>query len=311
MKNNIKILSLLLCLVLFLSGCGVWFTNDITGQNGLFIGVTDTRVDTLADIPEFSDEPYVIINDNKPNFAESDLVTDSYEYYSPLDSLGRCGYVMACVGTETMPTQERGEIGMIKPTGWHTVKYDNVDGKYLYNRCHLIGYQLTGENANKKNLITGTRYLNMDGMLPFENLIAEYIEETKNHVIYRVTPIFEGDNLLATGVQMEGYSVEDDGAEICFNVFAYNAQPDITIDYATGESYQNGDISTDTTGNATVSESESSVTTYVINKNTKKFHLPSCSSVTDMKSQNKKESTQTREQLEESGYSPCRSCIGD
>ncbi len=311
MKNNIKILSLLLCLVLFLSGCGVWFTNDIGGQNGLFIGVTDTRVDTLADIPEFSDEPYVIINDNKPNFTESDLVTDSYEYYSPLDSLGRCGYVMACVGTETMPTQERGEIGMIKPTGWHTVKYDNVDGKYLYNRCHLIGYQLTGENANKKNLITGTRYLNMDGMLPFENLIAEYIEETKNHVIYRVTPIFEGDNLLATGVQMEGYSVEDDGAEICFNVFAYNAQPDITIDYATGESYQNGDISTDTTGNATVSENESSVTTYVINKNTKKFHLPSCSSVTDMKSQNKKESTQTREQLEESGYSPCKSCIDD
>lgn len=311
MKNNIKILSLLLCLVLFLSGCGVWFTNDITGQNGLFIGVTDTRVDTLADVPEFSDEPYVIINDNKPNFAESDLVTDSYEYYSPLDSLGRCGYVMACVGTDIMPTEERGAIGMVKPTGWQTVKYDNVDGKYLYNRCHLIGYQLTGENANTKNLITGTRYLNVEGMLPFENLIAEYVEETDNHVLYRVTPIFEGDNLLATGVQMEGYSVEDDGAEICFNVFAYNAQPDITIDYATGESYQNGDISTDTTGNATVSESESSVTTYVINKNTKKFHLPSCSSVTDMKSQNKKESTQTREQLEESGYSPCSSCIGD
>lgn len=304
MKKFSKISSLLLSIVLFLSGCGVWFTNDIGGQNGLFIGVTDTRVDALDDVPKFSDEPYVIINDNKPDFEDGDLITESYEYYSPLDSLGRCGYVMACVGTETMPTQERGEIGMIKPTGWHTVKYDNVDGKYLYNRCHLIGYQLTGENANKKNLITGTRYLNMDGMLPFENLIAEYIEETKNHVIYRVTPIFEGDNLLATGVQMEGYSVEDDGAEICFNVFAYNAQPDITIDYATGESSLNDNVIKDT-------PKEETAVTYIINRNTKKFHLPTCSSAVDMKPQNKKESDKTREELEKLGYSPCKSCIDD
>lgn len=303
MKNNIKILSLLLTLAIFLSGCGVWFTNDIGGQNALFIGVTDTRVDALADVPEFSDEPYVIINDNKPDFSDSDLVTESYEYYSSLDSLGRCGVVMACIGTDIMPTKERGEIGMVKPTGWHTVKYDNVDGKYLYNRCHLIGYQLTGENANTKNLITGTRYLNIEGMLPFEDLIAEYVKETENHVIYRVTPIFEGDNLLASGVQMEGYSVEDDGEGICFNVYAYNAQPGITIDYATGESALNDNVQIET------SSAEETVTTYIINKNSKKFHLPDCPSVADIKPQNKKESDKTREELEKLGYSPCKSCI--
>lgn len=302
LKNKLKILSLLLTLVIFLSGCGVWFTNDISGQNGLFIGVTDTRVDTLKDIPEFSDEPYVILNDNKPEFTDDMLSDKAYEFYSELDSLGRCGYVMACVGVEIMPTEERGEIGMVKPTGWHTVKYDNVDGKYLYNRCHLIGYQLTGENANKKNLITGTRYLNIDGMLPFENLIADYVTETENHVLYRVTPIFEGDNLLATGVQMEGYSVEDNGAEICFNVFAYNAQPGITIDYATGESCLGDNIIIDT-------PIEETGVTYIINKNSKKFHKPDCSSVADIKPQNKKESDKTWEELEKLGYSPCKSCI--
>lgn len=303
MKNKLKILSILLCFVIFFSGCGVWFTNDIGGQNGLFIGITDTRVDTLADIPEFSDEPYVILNDNKPYFTDDMMSDKAYEFYSELDDLGRCGYVMACVGTEIMPTEERGEIGMVKPTGWHTVKYDNVDGKYLYNRCHLIGYQLSGENANRKNLITGTRYLNIDGMLPFENLIAEYVEETNNHVLYRVTPIFDGDNLLATGVQMEGYSVEDNGEEICFNVFAYNAQPGITINYATGESSLNDNIIDD-------SPKEETVTTYIINKNTKKFHLPTCSSAIDMEPQNKKESDKTKEELEKLGYSPCKSCIG-
>lgn len=302
MKNNIKILSILLTLVVLLSGCGVWFTNDIDGQNSLIIGTTDTWVDTLKDIPEFSDEPYVILNDNKPQFSDDMLSDKAYEFYSELDEFGRCGYTIACVGTEIMPTEERGEIGMIKPTGWHTVKYDNVDGKYLYNRCHLIGYQLTGENANKRNLITGTRYLNMDGMLPFENLIADYVEETGNHVIYRVTPIFEGDNLLATGVQMEGYSVEDDGAEICFNIFAYNAQPDIEINYATGESRLAGE--------STEEPNEEKVTTYIINKNSKKFHKPNCSSVSDMKPQNKKESTKTAKELEDDGYSPCKSCIG-
>ncbi len=296
-----KILSLLLILVVFLSGCNVWFTNDVGGQNALFIGITDTRVDTLDDIPEFSDEPYVVLNDNQPNFTEDMLSDKAYEFYSELDPLGRCGYVIACVGTEIMPTEERGEIGMIKPTGWHTVKYENVDGKYLYNRCHLIGFQLTGENANEKNLITGTRYLNIEGMLPFENLIADYVKETGNHVLYRVTPIFNGDNLLASGVQMEGYSVEDNGDEICFNVFAYNAQPEIEINYATGESRLINPKETQ--------QQDKTALTYVINKNSKKFHIESCSSVKDMKPQNKKTTDKTREELEKLGYSPCKACI--
>lgn len=199
--------------------------------------------DTLKDIPAFSGAAYVIINDNEPQFAPEDLTREAYEYYSPLDPLGRCGYAMACVGIETMPTQERGSIGQVKPSGWQTVKYDFIDGKYLYNRCHLIGYQLTGENANEQNLITGTRFLNVSGMLPFENMIADYIKETGNHVIYRVTPVFYGDELVARGVQIEAYSVEDDAEGICFNVYAYNNQPGVTIDYLTGES------SLDTTAN--------------------------------------------------------------
>lgn len=185
-------------------------------------------------VEEYADKPYVEMNGNKPEFDE--LTTKCFEEYSKLDSLGRCGVAYACVGLEIMPTEERGAIGQVKPTGWHTIKYDIVDGKYFYNRCHLIGYQLTGENANTKNLITGTRYLNVEGMLPFKNMVAEYVEETWNHVMYRVTPHFEGTNLLASGVQMEAYSVEDDGEGVCFNVYVYNAQPGITIDYKNGDS---------------------------------------------------------------------------
>lgn len=191
---------------------------------------------SIGDIPEYSGEPYVILNDNEPDFQEEDMTEESFESYSELDTLGRCGVAYANIGQDLMPTEERGPIGHIKPSGWHTVKYDVVDGKYLYNRCHLIGYQLTAENSNKQNLITGTRYLNVEGMLPFENMVADYIEETDNHVLYRVTPVFEGNDLLAKGVEMEGWSVEDDGEGICFCVFVYNVQPGITIDYATGES---------------------------------------------------------------------------
>ncbi len=190
----------------------------------------------LGSIPEYSGNAYVTINNNVPFFSDSDLTTESFESYSMLDSLGRCGVAYANVGQDTMPTAKRGKIGSIKPTGWHTVKYDNVDGKYLYNRCHLIGYQLTAENANKKNLITGTRYLNIEGMLPFENMVADYVKETNHHVLYRVTPLFKGSNLVASGVLMEAKSVEDNGAGISFNVFCYNVQPGITIDYATGNS---------------------------------------------------------------------------
>ena len=188
-------------------------------------------------LPEFDGStPYVVINENQPGFSEDDLSTKSYEVYGEIDYLGRCTTAIACVGKDIMPTEERGSIGQVNPTGWHTVKYDIVDGRYLYNRCHLIGYQLTGENANKKNLITGTRYMNVDGMLPFENMVADYVRETDNHVLYRVTPVFLDDNLLASGVQIEAYSVEDNGEGICFNVYVYNAQPGIEIDYATGES---------------------------------------------------------------------------
>ena len=191
----------------------------------------------IIQVPEYSGKAYVVINNNNPYFTKSDMVTDSYESYAKIDSLGRCGVTIACVGKDIMPTEDRGSIGSVKPTGWHTVKYDCVDGKYLYNRCHLIGYQLSGENANEKNLITGTRYMNIDGMLPFENRVARYIRNTGNHVRYRVTPVYQGENLVATGVRMEAYSVEDEGAGICFDVFVYNVQPGICIDYATGDSF--------------------------------------------------------------------------
>lgn len=188
-------------------------------------------------IPSYSGTAYVSVNGNVPFFTEDEMMLEPYEFYSELDSLGRCGVTIACVCKETMPTEERGEIGSVKPSGWHTVKYDIVSGKYLYNRCHLIGYQLTGENANRSNLITGTRYLNIDGNLVFENIVADYVKETGNHVMYRVTPIFFYDELVARGVLMEGWSVEDDGDGICFNVYCYNVQPGIVIDYATGESH--------------------------------------------------------------------------
>ena len=215
------LIAVVMCVVL---GGGMAFQNDAVYAD-------------FENLPEFDGStPYVIINDNQPGFSEDDLTTKSYEAYGELDYLGRCTTAMACVGKDIMPTEERGSIGQVKPTGWHTVKYDIVDGKYLYNRCHLIGYQLTGENANKQNLITGTRYMNVDGMLPFENMVADYVKETGNHVLYRVTPVFLDDNLLASGVQIEAYSVEDNGEGICFNVYVYNAQPGIEIDYATGES---------------------------------------------------------------------------
>ncbi|MBP5618696.1 MAG: DNA/RNA non-specific endonuclease [Clostridia bacterium] len=253
---------------------------------------------SLDAIPAFSGEPYVALNGNQPNFTEADYTTASYESYADLDALGRCGVTVACVGRDIMPTEARGAIGQVKPTGWHTVKYDWVDGKYLYNRCHLIGFQLTGENANVCNLITGTRYLNVDGMLPFENLVADYVKETGNHVLYRVIPLFEGNDLVARGVTMEGYSVEDEGEGVCFYVYCYNNQPGVTIDYATGDSAADG----------TIGASSGEKATYVLNTGTKKFHLPTCSSVKDIKPEKKQEVTAAREDLIRQGYSPCGSC---
>ena len=287
-----------------------------------------------ADVPAYSGEPYTAVNNNEPYFTSDNLTTEAFENYSELDALGRCGVAYANVCLETMPTEKRGNISEVKPTGWHSVKYDNVDGKSLYNRCHLIGYQLTAENANQQNLITGTRYLNVDGMLPFENMVADYVKETDNHVLYRVTPIFTGDNLVADGGLMEGYSVEDEGDGICFCVYAYNVQPGITIDYATGDSWlssEKGNSNSSSGGNSAVSQSAadksgtqqaavqtesvketsapvSTGTEYILNTNTKKFHYPSCSSVKQMKASNKKEYTGSRDDLIAQGYDPCKKC---
>ena len=192
-------------------------------------------------VPPYSGHAYAVINDNQPLFETDELVTDAYEYYSELDYLDRCGYAMACVGLELMPTEERESISSVKPSGWVQAQYDFVEAKNLYNRCHLIGFQLTGENANKQNLITGTRYLNIQGMLPYENMVADYIKETGNHVLYRVTPIYDGDDLVASGVQLEAWSVEDQGEGICFHVYVYNVQPGVIIDYTTGESQPDPD----------------------------------------------------------------------
>lgn len=288
-----------------------------------------TSAFSLREIPAYSGTPYTEVNGNKPYFTEAELTTQSFETYSELDSLGRCGMAYANVGQDLMPTEPRGEIGAVKPSGWHLVKYDNVDGKYLYNRCHLIAYMLAAENANPQNLITGTRYLNVQGMLPFETKVCDYVKNTGNHVLYRVTPIFDGDNLLADGVLMEAYSVEDAGEGICFCVFAYNVQPGIGIDYATGDNwaessgtYQSTEASvaeetpapqpeTDTAVQITPESSapqESQGITYVLNTNTKKFHYPTCSSVDDMKEKNKQIYTGSRDEVINMGYVPCKRC---
>lgn len=262
---------------------------------------------SLDEIPEFSSDAYVAINGNVPFFEESELTEQSFESYSDLDYLGRCGVAYACVGVDLMPTEERGSIGSVKPSGWQTVRYDDlVDGKYLYNRCHLIGWQLTGENANECNLITGTRYLNTEGMLPFENMVADYVKETENHVMYRVTPIFEGTNLVANGVLMEAYSVEDSGDGICFCVYCYNAQPSIEIDYATGESWVEGSAPEDQAGNS--EDAGTSEVTYIGNKNSMKFHTPDCTGASSIKEENKYYFTGTREEIIAEGYSPCGKC---
>ena len=258
----------------------------------------------LSDIPRYSGVPFCEVNNNKPYFQSDELITDSFRQFSELDSLGRCGVAFACIGTDSLPTEERGAIGMIKPSGWHTVRYDDlIEDKYLYNRCHLIAFELSGENANPQNLITGTRYMNIEGMLPFENRVHDYVENSNNHVMYRVTPVFEGDNLLAHGVLMEGYSVEDSGTGICFNVFCYNVQPCIEIDYADGTSW----IS-DQSDNQLETETQDSKVTYILNTNTKKFHYPDCSSVNDMKEKNKEVFIGIREDVIQLGYSPCGRC---
>lgn len=241
--KKLRLLASALLIAVIMTGCSV-ATNvskeDIKGAINLVSDIvkgTNSSSYDMSSIPEFNGkDAYVVLNNNEPNFTKEDMTTKSFEKYSKLDNLGRCGVAFANVGKDIMPTEERGSIGQVKPSGWQTIKYDIVDGKYLYNRCHLIGYQLTGENANRENLVTGTRYLNIDGMLDFENDIADYVKKTGNHVLYRVTPIFQGSELVCRGVQMEALSVEDNGKGIKFNVFAYNAHPGVEIDYSTGKS---------------------------------------------------------------------------
>ncbi len=331
MKRMTTAIAFILSMLLVLSGCGTTDTTDsntpIT-RNEIVSGIdlideqeqpTVTEADIelkaptvdLSNIPAYSGKPYVEVNGNKPYFTESEMITSSFEKFSPLDNLGRCGVAYANVGKDLMPTEERGSIGMVKPTGWQTVKYDNVDGKYLYNRCHLLGFQLTGENANEQNLITGTRYMNMQGMLPFENMVADYVKETGNHTLYRVTPIFEGDNLLASGVLMEGYSVEDDGKDISFCVFCYNVQPDIEINYANGDSKAKETTPVVVAPKPQKEETPQAAqptTSYIANKNTKKLHYPYCHSVDQMKESNKRYLNCTREEALSQGYVPCKRC---
>ena len=326
----------------------------------------------IEDIIPYSGQPYMTVNDNIPYFSEEDMTLQSFASYSELDELSRCGTAYACIGVDIMPTKERDAIGYIKPSGWHTVKYnDIIDGNYLYNRCHLIGYQLCGEN-DEKNLFTGTRYLNVRGMQPFENKVADYVKATENHVLYRVTPVFEGENLLASGVLMEAESIEDKGENIRFCVYVYNVQPGISIDYSTGESSMAPDTQTEESASPAVRlpiptveptaqpapeptaaptlqptpeptaapmlqptpeptpaptpqptpeptptpaetptasrENESKSTTYILNTNTMKFHVPYCKSVKQIKDKNRQEYIGTRDEVISQGYVPCKNC---
>ncbi len=301
--------AVLVTLSLLLPGCG-----QKEGVQPLHIDgsamqeASSGRTLSLEELPEFGDTPYLVLENNEPDFTQEDFADQSYESYGDLDELGRCTGAIANIGTDLMPVEERGNIGQVKPTGWHTVKYEGVDGKYLYNRCHLIGFQLTGENANEQNLITGTRYLNVEGMLPFENMVADYVKETGNHVLYRVTPIYEGDNLVASGVQMEAKSVEDEGEGICFNIYAFNSQPGISIDYKTGESRPAGQEDSSDREGSKIAGKDSGGKEYILNTKTHKFHLPSCSSADEIKPQNKDTFKGDREELISLSYDPCKRC---
>lgn len=283
----------------------------------------DNSKAVLSKIPEYSGRPFVVINDNIPSFNKYELTTKGYETYASLDSLGRCGGAVASCGREIMPeaNEERGSISSVKPSGWVQAQYDWVSGKYLYNRCHLLGWQLSAENANKRNLITGTRYMNTEGMLPFENMVADYIRETNNHVAYRVTPIYNGSDLVARGVQMEAYSVEDDGEGICFNIFCYNVQPGVIIDYSTGRSRSTESdrettkrvvaVPVETTKKQVETTKKPNTVTsqYVLNTNTKKIHKSSCHHINKMNEANKKSYSGSIDDLYSQGYTTCGTCF--
>ena len=287
------LLALLLCAgsALAMTGCSAEDALDALNQAEKLFSIEGETV-TVEELPEYDGHPYIAVNDNMPDFDEDDLTEDSFEMYSDLDSLGRCGVCYANVGQDLMPTEKRGSIGSVKPTGWVTSKYDFVDGKYLYNRCHLLGYQLTAENANERNLITGTRYMNTEGMLPFENLVADYVRESGGHVLYRVTPVFYGDELVARGVQMEGFSVEDKGASVCFNVFVYNVQPGVTIDYADGSNQ----------ASASKDVSQSAEGEIRGNSRSKVYHCPGQRAYDDMADSKNLVVFSSEEEAQEAGY---------
>lgn len=300
-RNFAKIISLLLA-ILMLTACSEFenIEQTVSKEKETTTQYTEiARSESVSEVEPYTVYPYTVINNNVPEFEKTDY-TKSFEKYGELDSLGRCTSCIANIGTDLMPTEERGAIGSVKPTGWQVAKYSNIDGRYLYNRCHLIGYQLSAENANPNNLITGTRYLNIEGMLPFENKVATYVKTTSNHVLYRVTPIFKDDELVARGVQMEAYSIEDDGEGVEFNVYCYNVQPDIEIDYKTGNSKYVGNEA------ETIDNGEKQK--YIVNINTKKFHKEDCPSAKKIKSENKKAYTGYKENLVKNGYSPCSQC---
>lgn len=297
------------------------------------------RAFDLKMVPAYSGVAYADINDDIPFFTEDELTAEPFQEYWPLDEFGRCTGAVACIGPELLPTEVRGNQSAATPAGWHSVKYDGIDGGYLYNRCHLIGYQLTGQTVNENNLITGTRYMNLEGMLPFENSVRMYVEGTGNHVLYRVRPYYRGGNLLAEGVLMEAKSIEDPLVQFC--AFCYNVQPGIEIDYATGESFALEAASEEAASDGgeilaivgdpgledgepparsieeelltrsaedEASSEEPVEITYVLNTNTKKFHNPYCSSVKDMKDKNKRETTLSRDEIIGQGYQPCKRC---
>ena len=255
----------------------------------------------LAEIPAYSGEVYVVLDDNEPGFTAEDATTIAFESYSPLDELDRCGVAYACLGLETLPTEERGDIHEIHPTGWHRDTYDFIEGELLYNRSHLIAFQLSGENANERNLITGTRFFNAEGMLPFEEMVGDYIRQTGNHVLYRVTPVFVGEELVARGAQMEALSMEDGGAGVRFNVYIYNVQPGVEIDYLTGDNWLASETGDDA-GDAAPAQN------YVLNVNSRRFHEPDCPSVADISPENRDEVYMSRDELVEMGYEPCGAC---
>ena len=329
--------AMLLFLLVLMCGCGV----DTSSVAGNVSKATDSKEsdtddaqkdDTeafLADIPEWSGYAFCYVNGNDPDFKPEEIWTTTQESLDQLDELGRCGTANSCIGTDGMPTGSRGDISSVEPTGWHTERYDFVEGEALYNRCHLIAYMLSGDDAVPRNLITGTSFMNRDGMLQFENAIASYVRETGNHVMYRVTPVFAGDELIARGVHMEGLSIEDNGEGLAFNVFCYNVQPGVDIDYKTGdnklsedrtllEGYQAGEFAmiANTQGvipsasevGANAAEQEGHKMSYVLNTNTGRFHYPDCRSVGDIKPKNREDVEATREELLDRGFIPCGNC---